>query len=246
MSRPAFVAVLSGELGPVALAPEEAHHAAEVRRLRLGEQVRLTDGAGRLADATVSELGRRRCVCTVTASWIVPPAAPRVSVALAVLKGERMMRAVEALTEAGADQILPWTAERTVSVRSAEPGHARARWVAAARSAAKQSGRAYFPQVEPTDLAGVLAQARDSRVFLCQQGADVPLAGAGVPAGGELLIVVGPEGGLTEGEHAELTAAGAESVRLGPQVLRAGTAALAALVLVNAGSGRWGRLSSAP
>lgn len=243
MSRPVFHAPLTGAETTVSLSGEEAHHAADVRRLRIGAALRLTDGAGRMADATVAEVGRGRLVAAVTASWLAPPATPRVCVALGIVKGERMMRAVEALTEAGADEILAWTAERTVAPRAAQD-RVEQRLQAAVRAAAKQSGRAYFPGVSGSDLTGVLERAHRAHTLVCDLGG-VALAGTTLPAAGEVLIVVGPEGGLSEAELGRLTAAGAGVVGLGPNVLRAGTAALAALTLVNAGTGRW-RLSSAP
>jgi 16S rRNA (uracil1498-N3)-methyltransferase len=238
---------LPAEAGFVLDGPE-GRHAATVRRLRAGEPLVLTDGRGGLAACRVAELGgpagRDALRLDVLRRWQEPPPAPRVVLAQALLKGDRGELAVELATEAGVDAVLPWRAARCVA--RWEPGargeRALRRWRATAREAAKQSRRAWLPEVgEPVDTAALAARVSAAdRALVLHESAGAGLASAELPAGGELLIVVGPEGGIDGAELDALAAAGAVVVRLGPTVLRASTAAAVTLGALGVLTGRWG------
>lgn len=221
---------------------DEGHHAADVRRIRVGEQIRITDGAGLAADCKVLEAARGRVACRVESRFETPRPRPRITVVQAVLKGDRADRVVEGLTEAGADAIIPWLAQRSVPLRD-EQASARAleRWRAISRAAAKQSGRVWFPLVrEPVDFArAVDVVAAAPAAFACHEEAERSLAEVEMWPVDELVLVIGPEGGISDDELAGFAAAGAHPVRLGPQVLRSGTAAVAALAVVSVRCGRW-------
>jgi len=221
----------------------EGRHAATVRRLRPGEEITLADGRGGLARAVVDTVGRDRLDLRVLDRAELEPPTPRVTLAQALVKGERGELAVELATEAGVDAILPWRAARCV-VRwedGTRGEKALARWRATVRSAAKQARRAWVPEVGApvsTRELAALCPTFDRTLVLHESASEGLASGlSGAPA--EVLLVVGPEGGVADEEIAMLTAAGARAVRLGPEVLRASTAAAVALGAIGALTSRW-------
>lgn len=222
----------------------EGRHAATVKRLRSGEVVLLGDGRGGLAHAVVETAGRDSVDLTLTDRVTVPPPAPRVLLAQALVKGDRGELAVELATEAGVDAILPWRAARCVARWEGGPrgDKALARWRSTAREAAKLARRPWLPIVEEpvTTAALVRRVAAADAALVLHEGASEQLGEpGGLPTAGDLLLVVGPEGGVTDDEIGALTAAGARSVRLGPEVLRASTAAAVALGALGVLTDRW-------
>ncbi|WP_018655053.1 16S rRNA (uracil(1498)-N(3))-methyltransferase [Actinomadura flavalba] len=243
MSAPVFLvetAALAGER--VVLDGPEGRHAATVRRLRAGERIDLTDGAGLVVEGVVSGVERDALSVDVLARREVPAPAPRLVVVQALPKGERGELAVETMTEAGVDEIVPWAAERCVTRWKAERREkALGRWRNAAREAAKQARRVWLPHV--TDLAStaaVAARLRDAgAAYVLHEGATDRLSAAAPPATGDIVLVVGPEGGVSDTELATFAAAGAGGVLLGPTVLRTSTAGVAALAVMSSLTGRW-------
>jgi 16S rRNA (uracil1498-N3)-methyltransferase len=224
------------------LAGAEGHHAADVMRLRVGESALLGDGAGGVAECTVEAVGKGVLDLRITAVRREPPPSPRLVVAQGLAKGDRGELAVQAMTEAGVDEIVPWQASRSVVRWHGERGErARQRWSATAREAGKQSRRAYLPSVAPTaDTAAVAARlGTAAAAYVLHETADLPLTGVTPPAAGEVVLVVGPEGGIAPAELDAYSAAGARLVRLGATVLRTSTAGVAALAVLNARTGRW-------
>ncbi|HET6706339.1 16S rRNA (uracil(1498)-N(3))-methyltransferase [Amycolatopsis sp.] len=243
---PVFLAASVPASGRALLDGEEARHAATVRRLRVGERLVLSDGAGAMARCVVEgvQAGRdAQLTLAVEEHWTEEPPALRVLVAQALAKGDRGELAVELATEAGVDAIVPWRAAR--SVAKWEDGgrgdKALARWRATARAAAKQARRAHVPEVtEPVttgELAGLVATMSLALVL----ESDVPerLTDLALPGAGDVLLVVGPEGGVTDEELRVLRDAGARAVRLGTTVLRTSTAAAVALGALGALTTRW-------
>jgi 16S rRNA (uracil1498-N3)-methyltransferase len=220
---------------------QEGHHAATVRRLRAGEELVLADGRGGRVRCEIDAVERDTLRLTVRERTAEPVPSPRVVLAQALVKGDRGELAVELATEAGVDLILPWRASRCVVRWDDGPRGAKAlgRWRATVREAAKQSRRAWVPEVgEPVttaELARLAAKA--AKTLVLHESAAGRLAD--LPAEGDLLLVVGPEGGIGEQELATLTEAGATAVRLGPSVLRASTAAAVALGAIGALTDRW-------
>jgi 16S rRNA (uracil1498-N3)-methyltransferase len=220
----------------------EAHHAVAVRRLRVGEQVVLTDGRGCSVVGTVAGTGKRAFSVEAASITDEPEPTPAITVVQAIPKGERGELAVEVLTEVGVARIVPWSAARCVAVWKGERAHkSPARWRATAREAAKQARRAWLPEV--ADLASTadviaLVVASELTVVL-HEGADGSLAALPVPEDGSVLVVVGPEGGLTDEEVAAFVDAGAHAVRLGSEVLRTSTAGVAAVSALLARTSRW-------
>jgi len=227
---------LEGE--EVLLVGERLHHLAHVLRLGPGTEVELFDGRGGCRRGTVVEVGETQARVALGA-WRSAPAAAPVTLAQGLLKADKLEWVIQKATEVGAARVVPLQLERSV-VRlepSRVPDRLR-RWQRIAEEAARQSGRADVPVVEaPTSLEAFLdaAGARGEKVALLWEGEREGLRlGEWVEGarGGPLAIVVGPEGGLTEKEVAQVRERGAPVVGLGSRILRAETAAIAALSVV--------------
>jgi 16S rRNA (uracil1498-N3)-methyltransferase len=214
----------------------EGRHAVEVLRLAPGERVRVGDGRGTIAEGDVVAAGAEGLRVAVRARFEVPEPAPEFVLVQALPKGDHGPLAVDLATELGVDRIVPWTAARCVT-RWREDRVAKGvqKWRSAARAASKQSRRPRIPEVtDPMttrEVCGMLADV-DLAVVLHEQ-ARRPLAELQIPRTGTIAVVVGPEGGLTDGEVVAFRAAGAEAVRLGPEVLRTSTAGAATLAALS-------------
>lgn len=222
---------------------DEAHHAVAVRRLRVGEQVVLTDGRGTSVRGAVTSTGKR--VFAVVAEEVTSADAPEpeLVVVQAIPKGDRGELAVEVLTEVGAARIVPWAASRSVAVWKGERAvKSLNRWRSTAREAAKQARRSWFPEVDEMASTAAVVElvAGAGLAVVLHEEATSSLAAVDVPASGRVVVVVGPEGGLSDDEVAAFVAAGAVSVRLGAEVLRTSTAGLAAASALLARTPRWG------
>ncbi|MFB7878465.1 MULTISPECIES: 16S rRNA (uracil(1498)-N(3))-methyltransferase [unclassified Nocardia] len=234
--EPGSVAVLDGP---------EGRHAATVRRIGVGEPITLSDGRGVLAESEVVAAQKGRLELAVRTRRIAEPVTPSVTVVQALPKSDRSELAVELMTEAGVDLIVPWQAARCVANWEAKAAKGIEKWRAAARSAARQSRRAYIPDVaelhRTRDLVELVRKVKaDGAVVaaLHESGAgkftELPLADAR-----DVVLIVGPEGGLDDTELTALADAGADIVLLGPTVLRTSTAAAVALGALGALTSRW-------
>ncbi|MFD9338109.1 16S rRNA (uracil(1498)-N(3))-methyltransferase [Streptomyces sp. NPDC060028] len=246
MTAPVFV-VEEVPAGPeFVLDGPEGRHAVSVKRLNPGEAVVLADGRGRWAEAVVKAAeGKDRLVVSVSGLFEEAEPAVRITVVQALPKGDRGEVAVETMTETGVDAIVPWQASRCITQWRGDRGaKSLAKWRATAREAGKQSRRVRFPEVAEAlstkQVAALLAEA-DLAVVL-HEDRDAPsgaLATAELPAAGSIVLVVGPEGGVSPDELAAFAAAGAHPYRLGPSVLRTSTAGTAAAAVLLARTGRW-------
>ena len=238
----------------ITLDGDEARH-AHVKRVRVGEQVLLTDGLGAGAECEVVSVTKAAVDCAVLVRRVAPPAVPRLTVVQAIPKGEHADRAVDLLTEIGADAIVPWAAARNVvHWRGDKAAKGVARWRAVAAAAAKQARRLRFPDVpdvhstdEVVDLvraAGLSLVLHESAseplaVVLDGSGPDRPRADPDELGVDDVVIVVGPEGGINDVELTALAEAGGRVVGLGPTVLRSSSAGTAAAALVLGHTSRW-------
>lgn len=227
----------------VTLTGTEAHHAASVRRVRVGEEVTLGDGRGVWLTGACAAVAPREVIVTVTSRAEQAPASPRIVLAQALAKGDRDELAIQAGTELGVDEVVPWQAARSVSRwDAAKAAKGRARWATISREAAKQAHRAWIPAVTELATSADLAQrAASSRLLVLEPSADLALTAVEIdPADTrDVVLVVGPEGGVSADELATLAAAGATLVRLGDTVLRTSTAGPAAIAVVSTALGRW-------
>ncbi|MCZ2804717.1 16S rRNA (uracil(1498)-N(3))-methyltransferase [Modestobacter sp. VKM Ac-2983] len=219
----------------------EGRHAVDVLRLGAGERVRVSDGQGLLVEGSVLAAVGSALRVQVLARHDVPAPQPEFVLVQALPKGDRGPLAVDLATELGVDRIVPWTAARCVTRwREDRVDKGLAKWRSAARAATKQARRPRVPEVtEPMStrqVCGMLAEV-DLALVLHEQ-ARQSFAQVEVPATGTVAVIVGPEGGLTDGEVVAFRAAGAHSVRLGAEVLRTSTAGAAALAALSVRT-RW-------
>ncbi|MEU2430308.1 MULTISPECIES: 16S rRNA (uracil(1498)-N(3))-methyltransferase [unclassified Streptomyces] len=245
MTAPVFVVedFRAGSGGRFVLDGPEGRHAVSVKRLRPGEDVVLTDGAGRWADCVVLDTeGKDRLVVQLDSVQEEAEETPRITVVQALPKGDRGELAVETMTETGVDAIVPWAAARCITQWKGDRGaKSLAKWRATAREAGKQSRRVRFPEIAEAATTGQVARllaGADFAAVLHEEGAE-PLATAALPATGTLVLVVGPEGGVSPEELAVFAEAGAKPYRLGRSVLRTSTAGTAAAALLLGRTGRW-------
>jgi len=215
-----------------------------VQRLKVGAALILFDGRGGTAGAEVTGVGRGSLDLAVGERVFAVAPDPRLIVVQGIAKGDRGELAVQAMTEIGVDEIVPWAASRSVPQWRGERGaKAREKWVSTAREAAKQARRGWLPVVagapdcSTKQVAARLGEA--AAAFVLHEAATSRLTSATLPSSGEIALVVGPEGGVSEAELEVFAGAGAVPVRLGAEVLRTSTAGVAALSVLSARLGRW-------
>lgn len=229
--------------GEVTLDGAEGRHAADVKRVTPGEVILLGDGAGTRARAEVTAVAKGRVTAVICERRHDEPPAVTITLVQALAKGDRGELAVALATEAGIDAVVPWRAERCVTRWDDGPRGAKAlaRWRSTASEAAKQARRARVPGVEDPRTTPQLAhRIAGTTTLLLEAAADESLATVALPTSGEVVLVVGPEGGVTDAEAARLVEGGATPVRLGPDVLRTSTAGAVALGALGVRTARWG------
>ncbi len=226
----------------VVLTGPEAHHAAAVRRVRVDEAVTLGDGRGVWLEGRTTAVAPKEVAIVVTGRTEVAPPRPRFVLVQALAKGDRDELAVQAATELGVDAIVPWQASRSVSRWDAKAEKGLARWRTIVREAAKQAHRAWIPEVEGVArLSDLVVRAGAANVLVLEPSASERLTAVAseVSDGRDVVLVVGPEGGIAPDELEALRDAGARLVRLGDTVLRTSTAGAAALSVLSSVHGRW-------
>lgn len=249
MSAPLFLledgALAGAEAGTVLqLDGPEGHHAVTVARMRAGQDVLLADGSGALAHCQVTEVGKGSLVAQVQRVVVDPSPEPQFTLIQALAKGDRDLMAIEIGTELGVDQVVPWEADRSVvRWRGERAAKAHRKWHNTLIAATKQARRSRVPGLgEVADRATVMARIEAADLaFVLHESATRPLAAVrpdDVPSSGEVVLVVGPEGGISDDELAAFVGAGAHVVRLGSTVLRTSTAGSAAIAVLSSLS-RW-------
>jgi 16S rRNA (uracil1498-N3)-methyltransferase len=225
----------------VHLPEHSAHHARDVLRLRTGAAVRVFDGAGAEFEAVLESVSRQGVSAHVLGAAEARPESPlHVVLAVSPLRGDRMELVVQKATELGVAEIRPVVTARTdAAARPALKGTRQERWEKVASGAAEQSGRAVVPVVAPTSTFGALLdQAFDGlRILFLERSGPAPLST--LPRPSRVLLLVGPAGGWEDSEVERAGAAGFVTAGLGPRILRAETAALAAVSAVQV---LWGDL----
>ena len=245
MTRALFYIDALPQVGELAVVDgDEGFHAANVRRIRSGEELDLGDGDGTVAHCVVEDVGKGRLTALVLDRRTLPVALPAVTVVQALPKSDRSELAIELATEAGADAFVGWQASRCVArwESSAKVDKGLRRWDAVARSAARQSRRPYIPSINGVVSTAELVQGvRDggATALVLHESATAKLTELTMAQADSLLLIIGPEGGIADDEIAALSDAGATAVRLGPTVLRTSTAAAVALGALGALTSRW-------
>lgn len=245
MSRPVYVQEFPtpptvGEV--IELIGDEGRHAVSVKRTSVGEQIELVDGHGTRAVITVTGVsGKDRLTGVVDCAANEPASRPTVTVIQALPKAARSELTVDLLTQAGADVIVPWQAGRSVANWGKKQDKGLAKWRAAARAAAKQSRRSRIPEITPVaDQAAVVALIQAAPLALMlHEDATGKITDQPVAQADSVVLIIGPEGGISPAELDAFTAAGAHPVRLGPEVLRTASAGMVALAALGAVTDRW-------
>ena len=231
---------ISKETKTFTLDGDEGRHAATVKRMREGEVIHLCDGQGARAIATVVKVHKHSLDLTIDQFTFEDAPEPRFVVVQALAKGERAELAVEMLTEVGADAIIPWRAEHSIGKwDSVDKGLEK--WRRTSRESAKQSRRAWIPEISnlksTAEVCELMSQAQS--VFVLHESADQALAACAIREQGTIMIVVGPEGGISPDELAAFSAAGARVVHMGASVMRTSTAGAIAVGGLLMRSQRW-------
>jgi 16S rRNA (uracil1498-N3)-methyltransferase len=225
---------------PALLEGPEARHAVTVSRIAVGEQLSIGNGRGLVVTGTVTVATHTLLELAIETSVETPRASPAIVLAQALAKGDRDELAIQAATELGVDAVIPWQAARSISRwEGAKVAKGIDRWTAVVREATKQSIRAWIPDVLDLATTKQLARLADStRVLVLEPTATLSLTEVELDDR-DLVLVVGPEGGVSPQELESLVAAGAVTVRMGSNVLRTSTAGPAAIAVLGARLGRW-------
>ncbi|GAB3623890.1 16S rRNA (uracil(1498)-N(3))-methyltransferase [Mariniluteicoccus endophyticus] len=236
MTRPLFLAPLPDPLPTVGSAfrldGDEGRHAAVVRRITAGEELVVGDGAGRGVGVRVVAADKQGLDLEVTEHVGAPEPGVRVVAVQALAKGDRSDLAIEMLTEVGADEVVPWQANRSIVRWQGERGEKSLnKWRATVREAAKQSRRLRTPEVSVMVTTRQLAarMRETALVLVLHEEANATLADVDLPAEGEVMLVVGPEGGIAPEELEAFVASGARTVLVNDGVLRTSTAGAVAV-----------------
>ena len=216
----------------IALDADQARHARKALRLMAGDAVVLLDGQGHLAYATLRNDDPRSALCTISRIQTVAPTTPLIELATAIPKGPRGDAMINDLAQLGVDRLIPLTTARSV----VDPrDHKLHRYARAAAEAAKQSGRAWFMQIQPTSaFADAIACDADLKLVADPYAQPIADLTARLASASTVRVIVGPEGGLTDDELAAADQAGFERWRFSPNVLRIETAAAAAVAILRA------------
>lgn len=220
---------------------DEAHHAIKVLRVNLGEEVLISDGAGKWVRAKVEDIAKKTFSARVLERSFQESRTPKLVVVQALPKSDRVKEAIEILVESGVDLIIPWQSERSISKWQSD---SLAKWQVVAAVATKQSRRFRIPEIiEQLSLSKLLEiESEKSAIVVMHESAEAKISTVVTTKFAELneiIIVIGPEGGLSENELEILEGAGAHIVGLGPEVFRSAHAGGAALSAVSALIGRW-------
>ena len=227
--------------GDVVIEGDEAHHVGTAARIKIGERVLVTNGQGRNAEVEILDINKRNIGARIIDVQDVPRTRTQLLVVQALTKGDRARETIELLTEGGADVIIPWSASRSIGQWKDEKD-ALSKWKTWTREATKQSRRSWIPEVrEIHNTKEIKELIEDSDTsFVFHESSAVPISKAvSGKAPKHVVLIIGPEGGVSEDEISLLTSAGAQSVSMGKPVFRAAHAGVAALAAIQTAYGIW-------
>ena len=209
---------------------DDAHHAIRVLRMQVGAEFILSDGNGAWSQVVATEVNKKSMQVRVTDSGFQEPLATTITVVQALPKGDRAKEAIELLTEAGVDRIVPWSSARSI-------GKGLDKFATTAREASKQSRRFRIPEVTELATTAQICEAikiSDLAIVFHESATDKLSDQVSSHNVEHLLIIIGPEGGLTNEEIAAFTEAGAKVALMGRPILRSAHAGIAAVSAVSA------------
>lgn len=212
---------------------ENAHHVDRVLRMKTGEELLISDGAGKWGRCQITDISKKDIQLKILESGFDQSDAKKVSVLQALPKSDRAKETVELLTAAGVTDIYPWQASRSI-------GKECEKWQVAAIEASKQSRRFHIPKVlDKLDTRSAVELLGDfEQVLICHEAATLKISEVVTPAK-STLIIIGPEGGLTEDEISQFQSGGGKLIKLGRPILRSAHAGIAAISAVNALMNIW-------
>ena len=238
---PLFIVEKLPNSGEVEITGDEARHAISAVRVKVNEMIALTDGHGARATAEVLVVDRKSLHLRIIDRKFHEPSAIKLSVLQALTKGDRARETIELLTEAGVDQIFPWAAARSIG-HWKDSHDSRSKWQTWAREATKQSRRSWIPDVATLQSQESITErfADFDLVLLFHESAGEKLSSVLKEKKVQsVLLIIGPEGGITEDEINHFLAAGALSVSMGEPIFRSAHAGAAALAAVQTSLGIW-------
>ncbi|MFY9305017.1 MAG: 16S rRNA (uracil(1498)-N(3))-methyltransferase [Rhodoluna sp.] len=245
MVEPLFFAAIGSDSAvgsSFTLGGPEAKHAVSARRLTIGESIAISDGLGVKIRGTVTKVKKETLEMSIESIEQVLAPKSQLFLVQALAKGDRDELAIQACTELGLFGVIPWQADRSISIWKAEKKQkGQARWQTIVTEAAKQSLRAFIPRVDQVLDSQELISALEAfdQVLILDPEAEKSITEINPQAAGKVAIVVGPEGGISEQELESFKKAGFSSVRLGSGVLRTSTAGMAAVSYLQAKLGDW-------
>ncbi|WP_210602344.1 16S rRNA (uracil(1498)-N(3))-methyltransferase [Brevibacterium oceani] len=254
MSLPVFHTAAAVEAVPghvLTVGEDVAGHAVRVRRIGPGEQIEVVDGQGTRARGQVTAASATGMDIEVTAVTREDEPRPRLVLVQALAKGDRDLQAIEAATEIGVDEVIPWAAERSIADWPAKKREKMAaKWENLLHAASLQARRSRFPRLHELVRGTALTRSlgRSDAVFVLHETAQTRLSEALAELGSgstptrppeRIVLIVGPEGGISDGELDALIGADAQPVLLGPTILRSSSAGSAGLVMAQNSLGRW-------
>ncbi len=218
---------------------DEAHHAIKAVRIKIDEELLLADGSGAWVRGSVQSISKKSFTVAVIERGFVSDIEPDLIVVQAMMKSDRAKEAIELLTVAGATRIIPWQATRSIAKWQDDLGE---KWVTVAIAAAKQSRRLTLPEIETPITSEHIAKrfGQNANLFVLHESATIKISDAAKDLNpGPIVLVIGPEGGLTGDELGQLGSAGGTVVLLGNEIFRSAHAGFAALSAISALTGRW-------
>lgn len=218
---------------------DEAHHAIKAVRIEIGEELLLADGSGVWVRGNVASISKKSFTVAVVERGFASDIAPDLIVVQAMMKSDRAKEAIELLTVAGVTRIIPWQAARSIAKWQDDLG---GKWVSTSIAAAKQSRRFTLPEIEAPITTAHIAKrfGHSANLFVLHESATIKISDAAKSLKpGPIVLVIGPEGGLTDDELGQLAGAGGTVVVLGNEIFRSAHAGFAALSAISALTGRW-------
>lgn len=217
---------------------DEAHHGVNVLRLKTSEEVKISDGVGNWGVGAVSQINKKSFTVEILDRGFEPASKQRVVVVQAILKNDANKEAVDFLTQVGADEIIPWQSQHSIGKLDDK---SLSKWQSTARESSRQSRRVRIPVISNAysteSLISIIKGLQN--IFVLHESADNRLSQIEMNQEVDVILIVGPEGGLSEIEVKTFVTAGAKIVRLGESVLRAANAGAAAASVVMSRTGKW-------
>ena len=245
MSRlPLFYLPVLESTGRVEITGDTAHHISTVLRMKVGEKIRLSDGAGKYSDAIIDEVTKKVVCVQLEKLEEQQVILPLLSIIQAIPKSDRIKETLELLTEVGVNEITPWQSERSIGKFPADGDE---KWRNAIRASSIQARRANIPQLLPVQKLSEIIQSLQPSdlVFICHESAPLKFSAVLSSLGDlstrtRIIMVIGPEGGISDEEITTfLQHPNSYLVSLGEIVFRSAHAGIAALSALQLSLGRW-------